>query len=98
MDPSVGSATPPATAFAWWERPDGPGARPDSTPTGRRHVSGELVFTLPLRSQAAEAAVRRRFAPHQLRHAHAIELAHEGVPRKVIKRQLGHTNHVISRS
>jgi integrase len=26
------------------------------------------------------AGVRRRFAPHQLRHAHAVELAHEGVP------------------
>jgi integrase-like protein len=36
--------------------------------------------------------VRRRFAPHQLRHAHAIELAHEGVPLNVIQRQLGHTN------
>jgi site-specific recombinase XerC len=27
---------------------------------------------------AARAGVRRRFAPHQLRHAHAIEMAHEG--------------------
>jgi integrase len=32
------------------------------------------------------------FAPHQLRHAHAVELAHEGVPLNVIQRQLGHTN------
>ena len=29
---------------------------------------------------------------HQLRHAHAVELAHEGVPLNVIQRQLGHTN------
>jgi site-specific recombinase XerD len=36
--------------------------------------------------------VRRRFAPHQLRHAHPIELAHESVPLNVIQRQLGHTN------
>jgi site-specific recombinase XerD len=36
--------------------------------------------------------VRRRFAPHQLRHAHAFELAHEGVPLNVIQRRLGHTN------
>ena len=36
--------------------------------------------------------VRRRFAPHQLRHAHAIEMAHEGVPLIVIQRQLGHSN------
>jgi DNA-binding transcriptional MerR regulator len=36
--------------------------------------------------------VRRRFAPHQLRHAHAIEVAREGVPLNVIQRQLGHAN------
>jgi site-specific recombinase XerD len=32
------------------------------------------------------------FAPHQLRHAYAVELAHEGVPLNVVQRQLGHTN------
>jgi integrase len=37
-------------------------------------------------------AVRRRFAPHQLRHAHALELAREGVPLNIIQRQLGHAN------
>ena len=31
-------------------------------------------------------------APHQLRHAHALELAREGVPLNIIQRQLGHTN------
>ena len=41
---------------------------------------------------AAEAGVRRRFAPHQLRHAHAVELAREGVSLNVIQRQLGHSN------
>jgi integrase len=41
---------------------------------------------------AARAAVRRRFAPHQLRHAHAVEMAREGVPLVVIQRQLGHSN------
>jgi site-specific recombinase XerD len=41
---------------------------------------------------AAKAGVRRRFAPHQLRHAHAVEMAHEGVPLVVIQRQLGHAN------
>ena len=45
-----------------------------------------------LRRLAARAGVRRRFAPHQLRHADAIELAHEGVPLNVIQRQLGHRN------
>jgi site-specific recombinase XerD len=29
---------------------------------------------------AVVAGVRRRFAPHQLRHAHAVEMAREGVP------------------
>jgi hypothetical protein len=45
-----------------------------------------------LRRAAAKAAVRRRFAPHQLRHAHAVEMAREGVPLIVIQRQLGHSN------
>jgi site-specific recombinase XerD len=44
------------------------------------------------RAVAAKAGVRRRFAPHQLRHAHALELAREGVPLNIIQRQLGHTN------
>ena len=41
---------------------------------------------------AARSRVRRRFAPHQLRHAHALELAREGVSLNIIQRQLGHTN------
>ena len=45
-----------------------------------------------LRSLAAAAGVRRRFAPHQLRHAHAVELAREGVSINIIQRQLGHTD------
>jgi site-specific recombinase XerD len=45
-----------------------------------------------LRRTAAVAGVRRRFAPHQLRHAHAVEMAREGVPLIVIQRQLGHSN------
>jgi integrase/recombinase XerD len=36
--------------------------------------------------------VRRRFAPHQLRHAHAVEMAREGVPLNIIQRQLGHAH------
>ncbi len=45
-----------------------------------------------LRRVAAQAGVRRRFAPHQLRNAHAVEMAREGVPLNVIQRQLGHAN------
>jgi site-specific recombinase XerD len=45
-----------------------------------------------LRRLAALAGLRRRFAPHQLRHAHAAEMAREGVPLPVIQRQLGHAH------
>ena len=45
-----------------------------------------------LRELAVAAGVGRRFAPHQLRHAHAVEMAREGVPLNVIQRQLGHAN------
>jgi integrase/recombinase XerD len=44
------------------------------------------------RRLAVRAGVRRRFAPHQLRHAHALELVREGVPLNIIPRQLGHAN------
>jgi hypothetical protein len=50
---------------------DGPTrGRPWATDAGRAE----------LRRDAAKAGVRRRFAPHQLRQAHVVELAHEGVP------------------
>jgi site-specific recombinase XerD len=45
-----------------------------------------------LRRLGTRAGVRRRFVPHQLRHAHALELAREGVPLNIIQRQLGHAN------
>ncbi len=45
-----------------------------------------------LHRTAIAAGIRRRFAPHQLRHAHAVEMAREGVPLIVIQRQLGHSN------
>ena len=45
-----------------------------------------------LRRVAGAAGDRRRFAPHQLRHAHAVEMAREGVPLIVIQSQLGHSN------
>jgi integrase len=60
-------------------------------PTRGRPRSADAARSHP-RRLAAAAGVRRRFAPHQPRHAHAVELAHEGVPLNVIQRQLGHTN------
>ena len=57
-------------------------------PTRGRPWSAAAART-ELRRVAREAGVRRRFAPHQLRHAHAVEMAREGVPLIVIQRQLG---------
>jgi site-specific recombinase XerD len=60
-------------------------------PTAGRHWEPSAARR-QLRRAALDAGVRRRFAPHQLRHAHAVEMAHEGVPLVVIQRQLGHAN------
>ena len=60
-------------------------------PTRGRQWSNAAART-ELRRTAVAAGVRRRFAPHQLRHAHAVELAREDVPLVVIQRQLGHSN------
>jgi integrase len=60
-------------------------------PTCGRGWSATAART-ELRRLAAQAGVRRRFAPHQLRPAHAIEMAREGVPLPVIQRQLGHAH------
>jgi site-specific recombinase XerD len=47
---------------------------------------------IELHQLAVVAGVRRRVAPHQLRHAHAVELLHEGIPLPLIQRQLGHSH------
>ena len=60
-------------------------------PTCGRPWSGPAART-QLRRLALDAGVRRRFAPHQLRHAHAVEMARESVPLNVIQRQLGHAD------
>lgn len=59
-------------------------------PTRGRAWSASAV-RLDLARVARDAGVRRRFAPHQLRHAHAVELLHEGIPLPLIQRQLGHS-------
>jgi integrase len=58
----------------------------------RPHARAGLALVCRARGVAARAGVRRRFAPHQLRHAHAHALPREGVPLNVIQRQLGHRN------
>jgi site-specific recombinase XerD len=60
-------------------------------PTAGRHWESSAARK-QLHHAATAAGVRRRFAPHQLRHAHAVEMAHEGVPLVVIQRQLGHAS------
>jgi integrase len=62
----------------------------DGSTRGRRWAA--TAARAELRELASEAGVRRRFAPHQLRHAHAVELAREGVAVNIIQRQLGHTD------
>jgi site-specific recombinase XerD len=62
----------------------------DGSTRGRRWAA--TAARAELRELAAEAGVRRRFAAHQLRHAHAVELAREGVAVNIIQRQLGHTD------
>jgi site-specific recombinase XerD len=73
------------------ELPVGPLLRVINGPTRGRHWSNAAARA-DLRRAVVRAGVRRRFAPHQLRHAQAVELAREGVPLMVIQRQLGHSN------
>ena len=60
-------------------------------PTRGRAWSASAV-RIELHHLALKARVRRRMAPHQLRHAHAVELLHEGIPLPLIQRQLGHSH------
>ena len=62
----------------------------DGTTRGRRWSA--TAARSELREPAATSGVRRGFAPHQLRHAHAVELAREGIAVNIIQRQLGHTD------
>ena len=64
-------------------------------PPAGRHVSASAVRSA-LRRLAHDAGIRRRFAPHQLRHRHAIELVREGVPVHILQRQLGHANLAVT--
>jgi integrase len=78
---------------AWLERrmqlPPGPlFCVIDGRTRGRRWAAS--AARAELRELAVAAGVRRRFAPHQLRHDHAVELAREGVAVNIIQRQLGH--------
>ena len=54
-------------------------------PTRGRPCSAAGI-RVQLHTAANAAGVRRRVAPHQLRHAHAVEMSREGVPLLVIQR------------
>jgi site-specific recombinase XerD len=58
----------------------------------RGHAWSDSAARIELHRTAAAAGVRRRVAPHQLRHAHAVELLHKGTPLPLIQRQLGHSH------
>jgi integrase len=45
-----------------------------------------------LKELAYKAGIHKRVHPHGFRHTHAAELAHEGVPVHIIRRQLGHSS------
>jgi site-specific recombinase XerD len=64
-------------------------------PTAGRHLTPPAVRQ-SLREVARTANIRRRIAPHQLRHCHAVELVREGVPVHILQRQLGHANLAVT--
>lgn len=57
---------------------------------GRRMRSAQVRVSMQEAAQVA--GIRKRVAPHQLRHSHACDLAREGVILPHIQRQLGHSN------
>ncbi|MCZ6691082.1 MAG: tyrosine-type recombinase/integrase [Planctomycetota bacterium] len=61
-----------------------------STLTGGELATSYIRKLLP--RLARKAGIDRRVHPHALRHAHAVELAREGVPVIIIMRQLGHAS------
>jgi len=87
----MGLGEPQTLALRAPRAPGGPAVLRDRRPDARSTLVGGAVRT-EFRRHAVAAGVRRRFAPHQLRHAHAVERAREGVSLNVIQRQLGHAN------
>lgn len=60
-------------------------------PTAGRAWSDSQV-RVELKRLARRAGLRKRIAPHQLRHALAVDLVREGTPVHLLQRQLGHSN------
>jgi len=89
----VGMETGPGSSLSPGSRGASAAGRTVVLRRQRRHARAALGGR-PLAAAARRPPGRRaaRFTPHQLRHAHAVEIAREGVPLIVIQRQLGHTN------
>lgn len=62
-----------------------------SGPTAGRAMHPSQV-RLEMRRAATAAGVRRRFAPHQLRHGMAVDWMHEHKDVYLLQRQLGHSH------
>ena len=60
-------------------------------PTRGRHWSSAAAPDRPT-PDGGRGRCPAALRPHQLRHAHAVEMAREGVPLIVIQRRLGHSN------
>lgn len=61
-------------------------------PSAGRRAWGYPSARRTIARLAKHAGVRRRVAPHQFRHAHAVEVMTEGHPMVVLQRQLRHAN------
>jgi hypothetical protein len=79
-----------AQACVRLEFPVGPLLCVINGPTGDDH--GRPPPRVPSCAAQPPPPVFAALRAHQLRHAHALEIAHEGVPLIVIQRQLGHSN------
>jgi site-specific recombinase XerD len=73
------------------ELPVGRSVRVIDGPT-RGRAWAATAARIELHDLARKAEIRRRVAPHQLRHALAVELLPEGIPLPLIQRQLGHSH------
>ena len=75
-----------SSSLGWSSASIFPSVRCSASSTGRPEADLLTVEGTPLRELAGAPTLR----DHQLRHAHAVEMAREGVPLIVIQRQLGH--------
>jgi site-specific recombinase XerD len=90
MDPWAWSAIEPWVA----ERVKLPVGPPFCVIDGPRRgrAQSATAARVQARHLALNAGLGRRFAPHQPRHAHAVELLHDGIPLPLIQRQLGQSH------